>query len=376
MKILITDSLTRKSFDLYNILKIHFSSKDIIVTFDDFQYIRVKLIYTSANLIRLRKGNDFKNDLFLISNKFYNNKIIYIPIEEDTTIDFYNYLKVNKSNNFLFKLPSFKSYQLSRNKKKLNIFCQKNKISCPKYYDFEDIKSYNFDNPLVYKPNHGSGSEGIVYVENHNQLAKIKLDSHNYFFQEKIKNSKDVIAGFYLCENGKILNNYFHKRIRTFPISGGVSVFSKTIQNNNLIKIGSDIISQLNWSGIIMIEYLYDEKNNSYKLIEINPRIWGSILLSEFCGSNFLKSYIKLAVGKRPNISKPKKNIFIRWIFPYDIYFFLKNISNPFVFFKIEKNTCYINFTYTTKIKSLIFIILTYVKLNKFRSLFSFNPNS
>ena len=88
------------------------------------------------------------------------------------------------------------------------------------------------------------------------------------------------------------------------------------------------------------------ERDNKYKVIEINPRMWGSVLLSEFCGTNFLQKYIDLILGKIEIENRPIKDCSIRWQFPYDIIYFIKHLTNPFRFFNSPKNTCHINFTY------------------------------
>ena len=57
-----------------------------------------------------------------------------------------------------------------------------------------------------------------------------------------------------------------------------------------------------------MIEYILDHRDNKYKLIEINPRMWGSIMLSEFCNSNMLDNYINISVGGKTK----KKILFVK----------------------------------------------------------------
>ena len=200
-----------------------------------------------------------------------------------------------------------------------------------------------------------------------NDFFQTAIDHKISFVQELINNKNDVEAGFFLCSNGIIFSFYSHKRIRTYPETGGVTVFSKSCINDKIREAGIDIIKKLNWSGLIMIEFLKDVKSNEYKIIEINPRIWGSILLAEFNNSNFIKSYIKLCLGKKIKNQIVSDKKYVRWVFPYDIIYFFKNLLNPFKFFKYDKNTCYINFTYSSYFKSLKFVLLTYFDLNKIK---------
>ena len=89
MKILITDSLLRKTFDIINILKINYDIEDFIFV-NDTSLLKIRYLYKSNNVFFLRQ-NSFIKDLNYIANQFINESIVYIPIEEKTTISFYNY---------------------------------------------------------------------------------------------------------------------------------------------------------------------------------------------------------------------------------------------------------------------------------------------
>ena len=80
-----------------------------------------------------------------------------------------------------------------------------------------------------------------------------------------------------------------------------------------------------------------DIEYEKYKVIEINPRMWGSVLLSEFCEANFLQKYIDLILGGIEIENRPIKDCSIRWVFPYDIIYFIKHLTSPFRFFNSPK---------------------------------------
>ncbi|MGM1057525.1 MAG: ATP-grasp domain-containing protein [Bacteroidota bacterium] len=374
MKIIITDIFLRKSFDIVNILKKHYGIETLIFTHSSIGLIthfKVRLIYGSQNLWKLRKGKNFIKDLHEIT-KYYNcEELVYMPIEEQTTVEFYNYLeKKPEVCNLKFLLPDKFNFNLSRNKMKLNLFCEQNGIPCPQFINKERYKKSDFELPIIIKPKQGSGAKGIIYIDNISELRNISIDFNRNFVQERLPNSKDVQAGFFLCKEGDVISYYGHKRIRTFPESGGVSIFSESEYSVEIKKVGKDLIKKLNWSGLIMIEYIFDERDQKFKVIEINPRLWGSVLLSEYCNASFLMKYVELSLGKNISSNVLEKKCFIRWIFPYDILFWIKNISNPFIFFKLNKDTCYINFTYSNFLRSLCFIIITYFKFSKFKKIF------
>jgi glutathione synthase/RimK-type ligase-like ATP-grasp enzyme len=362
MKILITNCLARKTFDVVNILLCHYGKNQLIFCYAENESFRVELIYKPINIEILRNSENFDKDLTDIEHKYKNTAIVYIPFEEETTLKFLGYVNFFKPANFQFSLPILDDFELSRNKKRLNLFCEANNIPCPKFISKEDIQNNNFTFPIIIKPNIGSGSKGLKFILHRTELEAVRIDYENYFVQELLSNSKEVFAGFYLCKNGEILSFYNHERIRTFPKKGGVSVYSKSGNDDKIKLAGTEIIRKLNWTGLLMIEFLQDEITGNYKLIEINPRLWGSIMLSEFNGSSFIESYIQLSLGNTVKSSRVKTDVFIRWIFPYDFLYFFEN---PVYFFRKENNVCYLNFTYSNCSKSIKFIFLTYFGFKK-----------
>lgn len=371
MKILLTDVFLRKSFDVINILLNYFEEDELIFTLDNQSTtLKLKLfsIYRVRHFKVLRKSC-FTEDLISISKNFSSEEIVFLPIEEDMTHLFLKFTE-NESFNFKYLLPNIGEYNLSRNKKDLNLFCENNNISSPKFITKEVLENGNFQYPIIKKPKLGSGAKGIIYIENEEDLKSCQIDFEYDFVQERLPNPKDVQAGFYLCKDGKVISFYSHKRIRTFPETGGVTVFSKAENNSDILELGSQLLGKLNWSGVAMAEFIYDERDKKYKLIEINPRLWGSIMLSEFCNSKFLINYINGSLGKKIIKNEVNTNRYIRWIFPYDVFYCIKTVSNPFLFFKKRKNTCYINFSYTNTRRSLLLILLTYFDLSKISKLF------
>tara|TARA_B100000795_G_C22800843_1_gene441840 strand:+ start:2106 stop:3236 length:1131 start_codon:yes stop_codon:yes gene_type:complete len=366
-KIFITDIYLRKTFDIFNILNKKYKKEQLVLLTDKINWLvklNCYLIYGSANLCLLRKGNLFQSDLANIESSFPQDMLIYIPIEEETTLQFYKYLGSTNSK-ILYLLPEENMFNISRDKERLNKFCMSNAIDCPKYIDESSLRSGVFNYPIIIKPKTGSGAKGIRYIENKEQLQKIVINFRTCFVQELLPNSRDIEGGFFLCEQGKIISYYSHKRLRTYPEKGGVTVYSVADDSINIKQSAKKLIKKLNWSGLLMVEYLYDKRDNKYKLIEINPRLWGSVLLSEFCNANLLTNYIALLKQNEKIINTRIEKKFIRWVFPYDIIFFIKHLPNPLTFFKIDKNTCYINFTYSSFSRSFFFIVLNYFNLRK-----------
>ncbi len=374
MKILLTDIHTRKAFDIYHIIKQTVPKKDIIISSNRNNLLFSSLVYRKKNfLLRNASYENFEKDLKKIIYTFKNEDVVYIPVEENTTLFFCDFIAKNKVTNLKYLLPSRGNFQIARNKKKLTEFCHQNRIPAPKLYSKQQvINNINNDKfvPVICKPQIGSGAKGIVIINSPlDKKRLLEIDDKSYVIQELLPDGKNVNGAFFLMEKGKLISAYGHKRIRTFPVSGGVTVYSKIDINEKLISIGSKLLKLLNWSGFAMIEFLWDPVEKVYKVIEINPRLWGSILLSEFGKTNFLENYINLTIGEPVILSKTNLNAKIRWLL-FDVL----NLVNHKISFKEffnfnERNTCYINGTYANWWAVFWFHFFFIININNFKKL-------
>lgn len=352
MKLVLTNPIQRKTFDTYNILKKKYNPKDIIILCNELKFL--KFVYKKSILFKYHSKEEA---LKYISKKYPDS--IFIPLEEEWITEIYSFNRKHNQLNIKYLLPNEESFCIARNKLKLSIWCEKNKIDIPnRIYnnntEFEDI---------IIKPIIGSGSKDITYIKKHNFNFE-NIDKSKYIIQERLNNSSKVIGGFYLIKDNQLIDFYSHERIKTFPKKGGVSIYSKSSQNYQIQKIGLNILNKLNWTGLVMIEFIYDEKEKKYKLIEINPRLWGSILLSEYSGVFMLENYISICLGL-PTKSNNFKRKSIRWVFPYEILNFLSNPINIKHYIYKAKETCYINYTYSSWLERNIFKILMILKFVK-----------
>lgn len=372
MKILITDCFIRKAYDVYNIVCLHYNKKDIVLTSDSSTAFKGKLIFNYYPYqLRKDKQVNFDIDLNQLLDRYSNDKVVYIPIEEDTTLLLYKFIEKFGCKNLVHNIPSVDYFQLARDKYLLNVFCCKNDIPSPSFYTKENIlKGDNEYRPLIIKPRNGSGSKDIRFANSFNEVVNLNIPELNdYVVQERISNGKDVIGAFFLCKDGNLISSYTHKRIRTFPKSGGVTVLSKISNDKAPIEIGTELLQKLNWNGFAMIEFLWDENVNKFKVIEINPRLWGSVLLSEFSGMNFINNYINLSLNIKIDSPNRRDNVMIRWL-TFDILNIFSNLLNS-EFWRIDKrNVCYINMTYSNFFSSLFFHAFYFFSLKNFKTLF------
>lgn len=361
-RILISNAETRKAFDIISILKAAFSGIGLIlgdVEGTNCSSHHLKFLFCE-DVERLRVSDEtlFVNDLDYIAEKYKNEKIVFMPEEEETIALFYVYLRKKGERNFVFLLPEEHVFNTLRNKGELNAYCAKQGLSAPAYYDVRELSGLTADKyPILLKPCIGSGSEGQIrlYKPEHltDDVMKV-VNERPYLAQELIGYGHDVKGAFYLYDDCGMVNAYTHERIRTSPSTGGVTVFSRLTHEQDVISEGKEILDKIGWKGLIMLEFLYDEKDDKYKVIEANPRVWGSIMLSEFGGSHLLTNYVRRCIGDPLVCEFREGECYIRWFFPVDVLNYLKRLGRIRRFWEF-KNTCFINWSYASKKSAIRF---------------------
>ena len=94
--------------------------------------------------------------------------------------------------------------------------------------------------------------------------------------------------GFYaLFRQGEARAIFMHRRIREFPVTGGASTAAESVYDPHLRDLGLRLLEALRWHGVAMVEFKKDTRDGEYKLMEINPKFWGSLDLAIAAGVDF-----------------------------------------------------------------------------------------
>ncbi len=129
--------------------------------------------------------------------------------------------------------------------------------------------------PFVVKPTNLSSAVGVKYIFNKNDRANLKTDKKTDLIIQEFVKGTGVGYSFY-CKKGVIAHGYGHRRLAEFPVTGGASTYRTYYHNNLMHDMASTIVEHLNYTGFAMFEFKLTTGNQLY-LLEVNPRIWGSI---------------------------------------------------------------------------------------------------
>ena len=353
--LIITDLFSRKGLDIYNICM---KSKISVILFDNSS------LFTRILLTVIFFKKVFKqSDLLRVTSSLHRQEFVFLPIEEDTTISFIKNI-CSTNSNVKYLLPRISELEMVSDKIKFREFCLKNSINSPKVYRcIDSIVNDSSDSSFIIKPKFGSGGRGILFFENLENLLdsyeKENFDFDNFTVEGYIDNGCKVFGGFFLVKDGKVVDYYSHERLLVYPAFGGPSIISQSSLDSNILDEGSKILNLLNWNGLAMIEFVKDPVDGKLKVIEINPRVWGSILLSIGSGKNFISNYFRISVGERFHYCQFSEAKLV-WVIRFLMLLCLGKIR--LFNYQSSKRSVFINFYYGSCIRGFIFNILLFIR--------------
>ena len=106
--------------------------------------------------------------------------------------------------------------------------------------------------------------------------AKAATKGHAMIAQEIIPGTAQAMHGFnaYYDTTGNPHAPFEYQRIREWPLEFGNGCFLQHVHEPSLETMTTSLLKPLKYHGIVDVEFRYDHRDDTFKLIEINPRLW------------------------------------------------------------------------------------------------------
>jgi D-aspartate ligase len=116
-----------------------------------------------------------------------------------------------------------------------------------------------------------------------------------------------------LCRDGEPLAWLTARRTRQYPADfGRASTFVETTACPQIVAPSRRLLSELGFTGLIELEYKRDARDGVFKLLDINPRVWGWQSLCGRAGVDFPLLQWRLLSGQR--VPPVEARVGVRWL--------------------------------------------------------------
>ncbi len=151
----------------------------------------------------------------------------------------------------------------------------------------------------------------------------------DFIVQEYVPGGDDCIYSFhaYLDERSEPLGYYVGRKIRTYPRDAGVSTYLELVDEPELCALGLDVLSRLDFTGVVKIDFKRDPVRGAWFILELNPRynLWN--YLGAACGVNLLQIAYDHLLGRPVSLQKDHRTG-VRWLsFGDDLRAFVRDYA-------------------------------------------------
>ena len=375
MSVLVTDGHWRKTLALVRSLggkgvRVTVGERTFLNTSFFSKYCSRRIVYPSPR----RYPDQFIE--FIVKEIKKNHYECLFPMEEETLLLLAKHQSEISKYTYLL-IPDLKKIEFVRDKGNLIQFAETHGIPTPKTSHFplslfpsplrgegrvgvprhqgEKVNlELDFDSipiPAVIKPRISSGSFGIAYVKRREDLVPLYQRVHERYpfplIQEWIPDGGGIFGFSALFDGASNMKAAFiHRKLRMYPVQGGPSTLREGVEHPQIMELGFSLLKSLNWKGVAMVEFKVDPRDGIPKLMEVNPRFWGSLHLAVVSGVDFPYLILKMARGER---FEPVLHYTVgkhcRWLLFGDILHFIKNPNRfhlrPSFFHLFEPDTSY-----------------------------------
>lgn len=118
---------------------------------------------------------------------------------------------------------------------------------------------------------------------------------------------------FVAVDHGRVVAAFAHRRLHEKPPGGGVGVLLESAAPDPALLASAErLLAALAWHGVAMLELRRDPAGRAW-LMELNPRLWGSLQLAIDAGADFPGWVLALHGGASPPRDAPRIGVRTRW---------------------------------------------------------------
>jgi D-aspartate ligase len=167
--------------------------------------------------------------------------------------------------------------------------CERIGVPYPKTIHIGNAKDFSNLNlltyPIIIKPNKRSGLNPDVFrnivIEDFSKIGHAVDTMSRYFSKGTTFIASEIIPGDgtniyayvgYRSKKGKIINEWTGKKLSQHPNEFGVFASASNQAPLEILQYGRELLNSMDVYGIAEPEFKYDNRDNKYKLMEINFR--------------------------------------------------------------------------------------------------------
>lgn len=189
----------------------------------------------------------------------------------------------------------------------------------------EELSGLDLDFPVILKPTVTANFYPVtqrkaIRADSHGELARhyrfmaSVIDKSEIMVQEMIQGGpKNLYSFCSLFSNGEVKGRLIGVRLRQHPMDfGSSSTYVVSCEAPQLEEPAVRMLKGMNYRGLSEVEFMLDERDGVFKLLDINPRTWAWHSLGAAAGVNFSRLLFREMLGDAASVDSYE--IGVKWI--------------------------------------------------------------
>jgi predicted ATP-grasp superfamily ATP-dependent carboligase len=195
-----------------------------------------------------------------------------------------------------------------------------------------DVAHWDLPFPVVVKPRRSHGAIGFSRVDTPlavQEIIRRTAEKHGpVLVQEYIpQTGLQYKAELMMAHCGIVKAAVVFSKVRWYPLDGGSSTLNVTVHRPDIVDICSRLLAHLGWIGYADVDLIEDPRDRAVKVMEINPRITGSVKIAFQAGVDFAELVVRQCLGQDlPSRLDYQAGVYLRYLLP-DILWLIKSPS-------------------------------------------------
>jgi predicted ATP-grasp superfamily ATP-dependent carboligase len=228
-------------------------------------------------------------------------------------------------------IPDYKAFIYGHDKNLTMQVAKKIDVPHPKTIDLEQHtlkEAIDYCGlPALIKPNIGAGAKGITKVNTEEELERLYPEIRKKFGASTLQEFIPPGGRQFKCQifrdtDGSIKGATTFVKHRYFPVTGGTTSCGEVVDIPELVEYAKSVAEEIDWIGFGDFDSIEDPRDGSYKLMEINTRITGSIKAGMDAGVDYAQMIVQQELGKDVSSYTSTSGLILRQL-SLDVMWFL-----------------------------------------------------
>ena len=261
--------------------------------------------------------------------------VVLLPMEEETLLVVLRHREQLARAGAAIPFADLAFIESFRDKARFGELARRAGLATPRTRTFRDLDELalaaaELGFPLVVKQRISSGARGVSYARDQKELLAagreaLALDEAPLLQEQLPREGEGIGVSLLLwrdspAERPRLVAGFVHRRLREHPVSGGSSTLREAVVDPPLVRRCADFLADFGFTGIAMLEWKRDRRDGELKLLECNPRFWGSLHQAELAGVRFPALLVMLARGQTvESVTSYRTDLRSRALLPADL---------------------------------------------------------